>query len=110
LVFEEIKEGEDEEEGAEDEGGMMRSNMITSTEARDKHESPRDASGGMMGEGYLPTMSGGAMSPNPASPIVFVDKQPSLSLLDGMKRDEKANANKASNRPSTRFEMAFAKR
>jgi hypothetical protein len=47
---------------------MMRSQMKISTSQEDHHgrESPRDASGGgMMSGAYLPTMSGGVMSPSP---------------------------------------------
>jgi len=80
LVFEEIKEGEEEDEGDED-GDMMRSKMIISTSQEDNNgrESPKDASGGGMSGGYLATMSGGVMSPSPraTSPIMFTEKQPS---------------------------------
>jgi Ankyrin repeats (many copies) len=77
LVFEEIKEGDEEEDGEEG-TGMMRSHMKTSqNDEFHGQESPRDASGGMMsGGGYLPTMSGGVMSPSPqgTSPIMFIEK------------------------------------
>ena len=60
---------------------MMRSRMMISTGQEDYNgrESPKDASGGGMSGGYLPTMSGGVMSPSPraTSPIMFNDKQPS---------------------------------
>jgi hypothetical protein len=95
LVFEEIKEGDEEDEGEED-GTMMRSRMMISTSHEDNHgrESPRDASGGGMSGGYLPTMSGGVMSPSPraTSPIMYTEKQPSSSLLDTIKREDKSQA------------------
>jgi|LauGreDrversion4_2_1035121.scaffolds.fasta_scaffold83188_5 hypothetical protein len=41
----------------------MRSKMMTSREETHGVESPRDASGGGMSGGFLPTMSGGMISP-----------------------------------------------
>ena len=81
LVFEEIKEGDEEDDGEED-ATMMRSRMMISTSQEDNNGrggSPMDASGGGMSGGYLPTMSGGVMSPSPraTSPIMYTDKQPS---------------------------------
>lgn len=84
-----------------------------------KHpESPKDASGGGHMAPFIPTsMSGGAMSPSPnvSSPMLFNDgAYPTISLLDNIKISEKASniglQKQNTNRPSTKFELAFQRR
>jgi hypothetical protein len=101
LVFEEIKEGDEEEDDNDEVKGQFRGYMLTSNNEEINHknaESPMDASGGANENvrQYLVTMSGDNLSPSPkaSSPIMYQSgEKPNLSMLDMVKRDEKFNKN-----------------
>ena len=110
LIFEEIKEEVDGEELDEDTAifNEHRSKPQMSME-EGKVDSPKDASGDNIRQ-FIPTSMSGGMSPSPnvSSPMLYQDRIPSSSLLENIKSQEKIGIIKVnSNRPSTRFELAF---
>lgn len=116
-MFEEIKEEQDDE----DDNGIQvtQDRKMSRDNMDDLNGSPKDPSGEGLSKPYMipNMMSGGALSPSPnvSSPMLYNDGvYPATSLLDHIKMQDKSSniglQKQNTNRPSTRFELAFQKR